>query len=418
MVALQAGTGLGGAARDFFDRHRIVVLALVLSVVGIATGASTATALLQDAAPMTAVVLGAGVLLAAACCAVQTRHVGLAALTAFVPLPGLILAAPLSGGAEFGPVPFVAYALGFAVAALQAQATVDRVLACRSEGPWRSAAATAGFMIVLGALWFWGTEARDGAIQSVADMVLSALSAMLLLPVGAALIHFDESFVARANRVRERRQRIVERIALVTTPRWALSVAGIAVVLLALGGFESVPAMRSGGAALALRGVSVTVVVVGAGIFARSWRDGLAAGLTCSVVALVSLWFTVYGRLDTHGTVCVFQSASLALLVALAGLRRAVVCTARGDAKSVARQRSVEDMTVGQTFAGMGAVMALLPAVATWPGYVPFAAGLAVAAVGGVLFMPAIATALETVFPPHHSAEELYGARRKYKARA
>jgi hypothetical protein len=417
MVTLPAGAGFGGAARQLYSRHRFAVLSAILSIVGIATGTAAALSLLRNADPTSAIALGSGALLATACCLMQTRHVGLAVLTALAPLPGLLWAAPLSGGHAFGAIPFVAYAIGFAVAALQAQATVERIVGDRAENPWRAAMVAGGLMIVLGGLWFWGTESRGVALQSIADVGLATLSALVLLPIGSVLLTFNESFVARANRIRERRQRIVERIALVTTQRWALSVAGIALVFLALGWFESEPVARSGNAALALRTVSVVVVAIGAGLFVRSWRDGLAISLMGATAALMSLWFAAYGPQTAGTPVCVLQTTMLALLVAVSGARRGLVHSTRGDAIPLARQRAVEDMTIGQIFAGAGAVLTVLPALVAWPAYAPFAVGLIAATVAGVLFAPAIATVFDAFLPRHHAVERLYGARSKAKVR-
>jgi hypothetical protein len=416
MAALQAGTGFGGAAREFYGRHRILIVSVVLSLVGIATGAATAMSLLQNAVMLDPLVLGAGVVLAAGCCAVQTRHFGLAALTALVPLPGLIWAAPLSDGASFGAVPLMAYAFGFTVAALLAQTIVEHVLDGEgSEYPWRAAGAALGFMLVLGVFWFWGTDAGGAAVQAVTDAVFCTASAIILLPMGASLLHLDESFVARANRVRERRQRILERFALVTTPRWALSFTGIAFVFLALGWFGAEPQMRTGGSALLLRLASVGVVVVGAGVFARGWREGLAVGLTGAVVCLVSLWATVVGARDVFAPVGVLLATSVALFLALHAGRRALRYAPR-ETPLDARRRTIEDTAASQIFAGAGALSALLPAVAVWPGYAPFVLALFAAGFSGIVFAPAAVMALEALFPRRRSVEDLYDSRRKLHA--
>ena len=416
MAALEAGTGFGGAAREFYGRYRISIVSVVLSLVGIATGTATAMSLLQNAAMLDPLVLGAGVVLAAGCCAVQTRHVGLAALTALAPIPGLIWASPLSDGVNFGAVPFLAYAFGFAVAALLAQAIVEQGLDGEGdEYPWRAAGAALGLMLVLGVFWFWGTDAGTAAVQAVTDAVFCTASALVLLPMGASLLHLDESFVARANRVRERRQRIFERLALVVTPRWALSFTGIAFVFLALGWFGAEPQMRTGGTALLLRVASVGVVVVGAGIFARGWREGLAVGLTGAVVCLVSLWATVVGARDVFAPVGVLLATSVALFLALHAGRRAVRYTPR-ETPLDARRRTIEDTSASQTFASAGALLTVFPAVAVWPSYAPFAIALFAAGFCGIVFAPAAVTALEALFPRRRSVEDLYGSRRKRPA--
>jgi hypothetical protein len=416
MAALQAGTGFGGAGREFYGRHRIPIVSVVLSLVGIATGTATAVSLLQNAVILDPLVLGAGAVLAAVCCEVQTRHFGIAALTALAPIPGLIWAAPLSDGASFGAVPFLAYAFGFAVAALLAQSIVERALDGEGgEYPWRAAGMALGLTLVLGVLWFWGTDASGAAVQAVVDAIFCAASALVLLPMGASLLHLDEGFVARANRVRERRQRIFERLALVATPRWALSFTGIAFVFLALGWFGAEPQMRTGATALLLRLASAVVVIVGAGIFARGWREGLAVGLTGAVVCLVSLWATIVGTRDVLAPVGVLLATSVALFLALHAGRRALRHAPR-ETPLETRRRTIEDTAASQIFAGAGALSALLPAVAVWPGYAPFAIALFAAGFCGIVFAPAAVTALESIFPRRRSVEDLYGSRRKRPA--
>ena len=412
-MVLQAGTGFGGAAREFYSHHRILIVSVVLSLVGIATGTATAMSLLQNATVPEPLVLGAGAALAAGCCAVQTRHLGLAALTALAPLPGLIWAAPLSDGASFGAVPFMAYAFGFAVAALLAQAIAERVLDGKDdEYPWRAAGAALALMLVLAVFWFWGTDASGAAVQAVTDAVLCAASALVLLPMGASLLHLDESFVARANRVRERRRRILERLAFLATPRWALSFTGIALVFLALGWFGAEPLMRTGGAALLLRLASVGVVIAGAGVFARGWREGLAVGLIGAVVCFLSLWATAVGARDVVAPVGVLLATSVALFLALHAGRRALRYSAR-ETPLEAWRRTIEDTAGSQVFAGAGALSALLPAVAVWPGYAPLAIALFAAGFSGTVLAPAAVTALVSLLPRRRSVEDLYGSRRK-----
>jgi len=417
MVALAAGTGFGGAAKDFFSRHRVSVLSIVLSLVGIATGTAAAAALLQFASPAGPLVVAAGALLAAACCAAQTRHLGLAAMAAAAPLPGLLWAAPLSGGENFGAVPILAYAFAFAVAALRAQAAVDRALRDGNEEyPWWAAACAVGLMAVLGVLWFWGTGRRDAAMQSVADVTLAVFSAAVLLPLAASVLHFDENFVARANRARERRQRLLERLAFVALPRWGLSFAGIALVLLALGWFGAEPAMRTGTGAAVLRVVSAGLVAVAATFFMRGWREGLATGFAVAVVGLVSLWAVAAGRYDPMAPVGVIEAAALAVFLALHSGRRALSYRARGEAPALARQRTIEETSAGQVFAAAGALAAVLPAAVLWPAIIPLAVGVVAAGFGGIVWAPAGTAALECLFPRHRSADELYATHKKSQA--
>jgi len=417
MASLQAGPEFGGAARDFCNRHRVLLLSVVLCLAGVATGTATAAAMLQSVAILEPALIAAGIVMAAACCAVQTRHWGLSIMTALAPVPGLLWAAPLSAGSDYGAVPFLAYAVAFTVGALCAHSTVERALD-RGHGqyPWRAALAAILSTAVLGALWFVGTDGWDAAAQAVADTALSVTSVLVLLPFGASLLSFDESFVARLNRVRERRQRRLERLALVGAPRWGLSFTGIALVFLALGWFGAEPAMRTGVFALALRAVSVGLTVAAAAAFVKGWREGVAITLAVSVACLVTLWLTAsvsYGR-ALHADVLLV--AALCLVLSLYGGRRALHFRLRGELPAVAREGAIEKASAGQVFAAAGATLSMAPAAVIWPELLPVVAGTVAAGVGAVVWAPAGAAVLELLVPRHRSVEELYASRKKSHA--
>ncbi len=82
MLELQAGGGFGGVAKQFYYRHRVVVVSAVLSIVGVVTGTTTAMAVLQRFAPVEGAVVAVGAALAACVCLLQTRHLPLAIVTA------------------------------------------------------------------------------------------------------------------------------------------------------------------------------------------------------------------------------------------------------------------------------------------------------------------------------------------------
>ena len=171
--------------------------------------------------------------------------------------------------------------------------------------------------------------------------------------------------------------------------------------------------MRTGGTALLLRAASVCLVVAGAGVFVRGWREGLAIGLVGAVTCLVSLWATAAG--GGFAPVGSLLCTSLSLFLALHAGRRNLVQAAR-ETPLDARQRTIEDTAGDQIFAGAGALSALLPAVAVWPGYAPFLIALFAAGFSGIVFAPAAVTALESLLPRRKSVENLYGSRRKLHA--
>jgi hypothetical protein len=410
MVELQAGLDFGGAAKRFYDRHRALVRIVVLCAAGIATGTTGALAAMQEVAPAAIAALLTGMILAGGVCFLQTRHPLLAATTALAPLPGLLWAAPISGGSEFGPVPVLAYAFAFSAAALTTETYVSRALGRKTvEYPWSAALAALVFALVMAVMWFGRGGASDAALQSLADSALAVLSALVLAPLALDLIPFDEAFVARSNRAHEWRRRLWEHMAKITIPRWALSFTGIAVIFLALGWYGSEPVLRHGPV---LKGASVLLAVIGVGAFSRGWREAIACGLIGSVVCLFALWTTAVGTRAVLASVGVLLITVFAAFLALYGARRALVFARSGDPPLIAQRRALEDAG-GPALAGAGAVAALLPSMAVTTGSTAAAIGLAFAAGAAVLLVPAASVALEVLVPRRRSVEELYGKARK-----
>jgi hypothetical protein len=259
----------------------------------------------------------------------------------------------------------------------------------------------------MGLIWFRATP--DAALQAVADCGLAGLSALVLLPLSYDLVHLDEAFVAEANRVHEWRRRLWERMANITIPRWALSFTGITIVLLALGWYGSGPVRRP--EALLKAGV-VLVSVIGAGVFARGWREAVAAGLAWSMACMVALWATAVGVRATNASVAVVQIVTLGVFLSLYGIRRAGWFARTGEPPVLAQRRALEGAD-GQAFAGASALAALLPSLAVWPGSTARLIGLIAAVGAGVMLVPAASVGLEVLVPRHRSVEELYGKKRK-----
>jgi hypothetical protein len=413
-----AGSGSGdgeaaGAAREFALRHRVLLLSLALSVLGISTGAALANSILGGASLGDAGLILAGAVLAAACSLLHTRHLTLAVLTAAAPLPGLIWAAPMSGDARFGVVPALAYAFAYAVAVVQAQTVLVRALdGGAPEHPFKPVAATAGLMAALSLLWFWRGVAGAAAFQAVLDVVLAVASTLIIMPIGEVFLHFDEMFVAAANRVRERRQRLFEMIAMIAVPRWGLSIAGIALIFVALAWFGAEPAFSFVPFANAqvLFAVSLGLMFAVAVSICSGWREGFGATVAAALAGLVALWaFAAIGKIAPTSPVGIVELVSLALFLAFCGARRAAAYRRLGDDSAIARLRAVEDLGGPQLFAILGGIAVLLPFVVVDPANAAYAVALAFAGAGALGFAPALATACETLVPRRRSVEELYG---------
>lgn len=414
MSGLQADHGLGGAAKQFYERNRIAILAVVLALLGIATGVGTALALLHNTGLRDAALIGGGVALAAVCCVIQTRHVLLGLLAAVAPLPGLIWGVPAGGDEAFGFVPFLAYALAVAVASLSAQTIVERALDGRAGHPWWAAAAAVAMTIALVVLWCWGTALTDAVMQAAIDAALATVSVAVVMLAGAELLRFDEDFVARANRAFERRLRIFEWAAAVTTPRWGLSVSGIALVFLALGWFGAEPvilplhAVNAGRAAL-----SLALCIAAGGAVSGGWRDAAAIATAALVACLAGLWaIAAHGHADATASVACLEAVAIGTLLAFFAGGRGWAYRRTGEESAVARQRAIEGTGAGQSFAAAAAAVSVLPAVVYHPAYAVSAVALLFALVAGIVFAPAIATALETIMPRQRTIEETYRTER------
>jgi len=407
--------GAAGAARQFALRHRVLVLSVAFSVIGISTGVATANAILGRAPLSDAGLILAGAALAWICSLLHTRHTALAVLTAAAPLPGLVWAAPMSADSAFGIVPVLAYVFAYAVAVMLAHNVLVRTLdGGTSRHPFKPVAATAGLMAALALLWFWRAAARDAAFQAVLDVVLAAASSLIIMPIGESVLHFDEGFVATANRVRERRQRLLEKIAMVAVPRWGMSIAGIAMVFVALAWFGAEPAFSfvHFANAPALFAVSLTLTFALAVPTCGGWREGFSATIVTGLAGLVALWgFAAIGTMTPNAPVGVLELASLTLFLAICGARRAAAYRRLGDDPAIARLRAVEDLGSVQFFTVLGGIGALLPIVVMHPAYATYLAALVFAGVGALGFALALATACEMLVPRRRSVEELYGRR-------
>jgi len=407
--------GVAGAARQFYSHHHLVFLSIALCVLGIATGTATTMAVLNGALLLdTGLILGCAVV-AGAIALIQTRHLTLAVLVAVAPLPGLAWAAPMSAGAAFGAVPLLAYVFGYGVAVVQANGVLVRALDGKAADiPFRSAGASVGLMVVLSLIWFWHGETTDAAFQAVLDIAFAGASALLVIPLGTSFLRFDEAFVAEANRTRERRQRVFEKVAMVAVPRWGTSIAGITLIFLALAWFGAEPVVSRLHIASArgLAGASVGLVFLSATIVCGGWREGLSATIVSALVCLMALWgLAVACNAESVSLADILELVSLALFLVFCGARRAHAYRLLGDDPAIARLRAVEEQGAPQTFAVLGGSAALLPNAFAHPATTAYLATLAFAGAGAVALAPAIVTACETLLPRRRSVEELYGKR-------
>jgi hypothetical protein len=349
---------------------------------------------------------------------VHLRHAGLALAAAFSSLPGLMMAVSLGATVETLALAFLA---GFTIALFLADEIALRVV----EGSGAAAAtaetlrenAVAGCAAAIAAaafaalLLFAGHHARTPLVAAVAELA-SGLSAMIVLSLAASQLPFGEEFVMRANRLRELRERRLEKIAAVTEPRWGWSLTGVGLVFLALAffGARSLHASQ----AVAHFGLEIwlvaAIVVTGAALATtRDWRRSLAVVIALGLSALIGCWGYARGGISLN------VGSWLALMQVL-GIGAAIVLlvanAARPDADEDAAAALVRSLLgktgVAVTGSACGIVILLVLSVGIGRDAVALAAALFFAGVGAVLLQPALTTAIETVAPRRSTIEARY----------
>jgi hypothetical protein len=392
-------------AAGFVARHHTAALSVVAALTGVVTAAAAASVWFQSIVWLDAATLMAGAVLAFAVAYWHTRHLALAMLVAATPLPGLVWAAPLSAGAHFGAVPFVAYGFAYALATLYVRHTLDRVLGVAAgEPPWRAAAVVLGLTVAYALIWFYRTENGDAALQAVGDIIGASASVLLLLPLSAALVHCDEAFVAKVNRARERRGRLFEHLGGATIPRWGLSFTGVALIFLALGWFGAEPELRSGWWRYA---VTIVVAAAALGPFAGGRREALGLLLVTAIACLLALWWRNYDARLPFGAVAALEVAMLACLIALSGARLMRLWRASGDEPAMARRRALEDGS-GAVFATLGAAAAALPSL-VFAGAQVIVLAIFVGGLCGALLPAVIVSGLDAILPRRRSVDDVFG---------
>jgi hypothetical protein len=334
---------------------------------------------------------------------VLLRHAGLAALAAIAPLPGYIIAYWLF--APPLPVILAAYLLSNILAARIALGVADG-----EAPPVAVRSVVTGLALpnlcalALSAAGLFAVAIDRYSWSFLTAILASGLSAMVAVPLAARWMSLDEEFIARTNRVRESRQRVIDVLAAVTRPRWGWSVAGIAIVFDALGFFGAHLAISALPRSAA---ITIAAVLMGLIVFAlavmRDWRRGLALIFAVAPVVLFLCWMIVatqsYSRLSflllgMGAGATLLMSASAAAFV-------------RQDADMAAASRRSLALN-GPAVAVAMAVAALVPPI--------FGQGLPslIALFGGaaaLLFEPGYAAAIESLAPRRATIEARYRVR-------
>jgi len=295
---------------------------------------------------------------------VLLRHVPLALLAAFGPLPAVIFAATVLRSGTLFDYPF-----GFCVGLLTSAALLRRFLGAGRD--WRDLACAAAGAGATLASQHW---------QAAVSWMLCGASAAALVAAGFRWLKLGEAFVARANRLAESRARLLETASHIAVPRWAMALSGIALVLAALGWFEVAPPLPP-------YYPGIVVIAAAAFLLARDWRSGVAAALCAALLWLLGL----------DDALAFFALPALLLAAGTRG---------RPEQGGPAWRLALEEEGAGLLLAGLS--LAALPLQLPGGSGIenPFAAAEAFGA--ALLFFPALTVALWSLFPRRRSVKDLY----------
>jgi hypothetical protein len=339
---------------------------------------------------------------------VHLRHVGLAVLAASVPLPGLLIA---HGFGAADPLTMaLCYLPGFACALFMADEIAANVAHGHEqravcEEVFAKSGASGGIGIGIAAIGLVILSLSHGQVALAATLG-AGLSAILILPLAASALPFGEDFVTRANRLREWRERMLDPVAAIAQPRWALAATGVGIVFAVLGYFGAHPVLDATEYAI-FTALFLSSFIAGFGL-TWEWRRALALPLTLALLILIGMWGLAeiheIGRLEP--LVQILGVCALPLLFLIVEASRHLTDDA-ASASSLALSRRGP---VTLFFFAACALVALfqmgdplLVAVA--------AVMLLFGCIGALLWLPAIAGALETLFPRRSTLEARYRVR-------
>ncbi len=366
--------------------------------------------------------IGLSLVLAAAIAFLHLRHAGLAIVQALAPLPGLAAAGPFAAYEGLTLSGFLAiYALAYLIGSVLAGDIVRRLLPGNDKiAVSKDALVRAGAPLLLTvlavALAAISWSIRSGATQGLgaaAGIAATAASVLLFVPFASSVLSYGETFFSDANRASERRERLLRPAAAVLTPRWGMSVAGIALVIATLAAFGAGPWLLRSGTVTPLlwfAGAAI-IMLLSALAIGRDWREALAVALSLSVLGLTGLWLE--DRAAGHAGATIFVVTGTAVAAALflsltiaVRLRRYRLAN---ESEDVARLRSIEDTGVAAWFGALGAAGAIAPWIVLHGSIAMFAAQFPLAAAAALVFAPALATAIHRIAPRRRSLSELYG---------
>ncbi len=331
----------------------------------------------------------------------QFRHIGLALAIALAPLPGMGAAIALHM-----PAQPLAYLCGVIVSFVLASAIEARICDRTSPQDVTTQMASELFPILVWPIALaacvtiaFALVARDfAALWLSLSTVLCGTSALVFVPTSLRFLPYREDFITRANRLRERRERWLDRLTFVVQPRWGWSVGGVALIFAVLGFFGGADSGAIGPLATpAGLPIALGLFAVFAYVATRNMRRTIGFLLTSAVLMCLMFWISAGIVIDPAAAALTIALATMPVLV-LAGQSSAFART--GDTVAVATLRSFERCAVPTIFYCVAATLALCVSG-------NYAAAILVlcGSVAALLVFPALTTAIFDFFPPRVSLD-------------
>ncbi len=252
------------------------------------------------------------------------------------------------------------------------------------------------------------------AVGTAVAALFVGLTTLVLFPFVIGALRPGEDAIADANRLRESRERRLEVLARAATPRWAVSVLGIVIVIGAIAFFGTPPLVGMWRAQGLLFPATLLVAGLAGAVGARDWRGFFTVGLAVGFSAtLIAAWAPGGASLG-FGNLWLSWNGGGAILPVSAALCAGpcILMAAR-----IAAHRTFDDpLSVAFTLALREVALPLL-AFAIVLALVAIRSGLWLApllsTVTALLLTPALAAVFELVFAKTRSVEEIYGRARQ-----
>lgn len=394
--------GEGGVALKLFFRARIVLLTLLILL-----AMGSAGLWLRSRPGLTADwPLAAAILVALSF--LHLRQAGLAALTLVAPLPAFLAMAVLLPVDGDRVSLWLAFLPGFVLAgffaARIARRAAEGATAKIAAGQAMKELSPAALCALVAACAPVLIVAPGATLAAV--LASAGFCALIAAPLAASWFPFGENFLARANQVRERRERGLAYLTPVALPRWGWSLSGIAIVLAVLGFFGAAPL------ALPIHtspiGYAAILIAVAAVFLAtRDWRRSLAALLALLPALFLALWVFARVTHDPPAWRHLLQAMGIGFMpVVLVAARAAHFARGSGEDFAVASIRALEEDAAAVLFTLAAAALSLVAFHRLQD--LPAAIGILLGAPCALVFAPGFAAALESMFPRRAVIEARY----------